>query len=381
MDFFQTLDVRDTPVSDSDIQCFNVTGTLRELLLECPEDLRKCPDSPGAQNQPKNNDSDDDSSSDESADDVDLEDEDESMTKPWDKNDDEPIKTESEDEDNSLDDDSDDEDDDSKDSRTRGNQSQVIQVILQDGNLEQVNNDPLQDNNFQVREMNGIRYMFGVINGGGPEEILQRSIEERNAEIIHIGSHSIPPSRPNERIPPPNPDGAVEPEAPAFVPSTASLSLSVSVSLTKRSRSRARAAALAAGLSGLQRSLSAATRSSSYSRPSRSSSSSIPLPVVTATIPPSSVEQPGPSRSQDGAGPSNRQPEQPNQEAASGSNNQQQMPEVGFRLNHGTGTVTISRIANPNQPWVVVTDRRTSGDAENPHLRSHSIQSPFFKMF
>uniref|UniRef100_A0A1B0DBC3 Uncharacterized protein n=1 Tax=Phlebotomus papatasi TaxID=29031 RepID=A0A1B0DBC3_PHLPP len=32
----ERLDVRETPISDSDIQCFNVTTTLRELLLERP---------------------------------------------------------------------------------------------------------------------------------------------------------------------------------------------------------------------------------------------------------------------------------------------------------------------------------------------------------
>lgn len=32
----ERLDVRETPISDSDIQCFNVTMTLKELLLECP---------------------------------------------------------------------------------------------------------------------------------------------------------------------------------------------------------------------------------------------------------------------------------------------------------------------------------------------------------
>lgn len=37
---FQILDIRDTPISDSDIQCFNITTTLRELLMECPEKLR-----------------------------------------------------------------------------------------------------------------------------------------------------------------------------------------------------------------------------------------------------------------------------------------------------------------------------------------------------
>lgn len=36
----QVLDIRDTPISDSDIQCFNITTSLRELLMECPEHLR-----------------------------------------------------------------------------------------------------------------------------------------------------------------------------------------------------------------------------------------------------------------------------------------------------------------------------------------------------
>lgn len=36
----ESLDIRDTPISDSDIQCFNITSTLRELLMECPIDLR-----------------------------------------------------------------------------------------------------------------------------------------------------------------------------------------------------------------------------------------------------------------------------------------------------------------------------------------------------
>lgn len=36
----EVLDLRNTPVSDSDIQCFNITSTLKELLLECPRNLR-----------------------------------------------------------------------------------------------------------------------------------------------------------------------------------------------------------------------------------------------------------------------------------------------------------------------------------------------------
>lgn len=36
----ESLDIRDTPISDSDIQCFNITTTLKELLMECPVDLR-----------------------------------------------------------------------------------------------------------------------------------------------------------------------------------------------------------------------------------------------------------------------------------------------------------------------------------------------------
>lgn len=34
------MDVRDTPISDSDIQCFNITSTLREILMECPIEFR-----------------------------------------------------------------------------------------------------------------------------------------------------------------------------------------------------------------------------------------------------------------------------------------------------------------------------------------------------
>ncbi|KAJ6637942.1 hypothetical protein Bhyg_10673, partial [Pseudolycoriella hygida] len=36
----ESLDIRNTPISDSDIQCFNITTTLKELLMECPENLR-----------------------------------------------------------------------------------------------------------------------------------------------------------------------------------------------------------------------------------------------------------------------------------------------------------------------------------------------------
>lgn len=34
------MDVRDTPIHDSDVQCFNITSTLREILMECPYNLR-----------------------------------------------------------------------------------------------------------------------------------------------------------------------------------------------------------------------------------------------------------------------------------------------------------------------------------------------------
>jgi hypothetical protein len=37
----EALDIRDTPVSDSDIQSFNMTKKLRELLLECPVGYRE----------------------------------------------------------------------------------------------------------------------------------------------------------------------------------------------------------------------------------------------------------------------------------------------------------------------------------------------------
>uniref|UniRef100_A0A182N8D4 F-box domain-containing protein n=1 Tax=Anopheles dirus TaxID=7168 RepID=A0A182N8D4_9DIPT len=36
----EVLDLRDTPISDSDISCFNTVQSLKELRLECPEHLR-----------------------------------------------------------------------------------------------------------------------------------------------------------------------------------------------------------------------------------------------------------------------------------------------------------------------------------------------------
>lgn len=36
----EVLDLRDTPISDSDVSCFNIVQTLKVLLLECPEHLR-----------------------------------------------------------------------------------------------------------------------------------------------------------------------------------------------------------------------------------------------------------------------------------------------------------------------------------------------------
>ncbi|XP_062560783.1 uncharacterized protein LOC134225042 isoform X2 [Armigeres subalbatus] len=36
----EVLDLRDTPISDSDVSCFNIVHSLKELLLECPEYLR-----------------------------------------------------------------------------------------------------------------------------------------------------------------------------------------------------------------------------------------------------------------------------------------------------------------------------------------------------
>lgn len=55
------MDIRDTPVSDSDIQCFNITTTLRELYIECPQHLRE----PKFVDSNKDSTDDDDSSDDD----------------------------------------------------------------------------------------------------------------------------------------------------------------------------------------------------------------------------------------------------------------------------------------------------------------------------
>lgn len=150
------MDIRDTPVTDSDIQCFNITTTLRELLMECPEHLRE-PATAAA------------TAADTESSDSEFEAEDEYKDTARDQNiiDDYLV----------SDGDSDDDDEmydkknggvnkEGEGSRSSGScsGSHVIQVILQNGILNQVRS---LDNEYRIREINGVRYMVGVVNGGG----------------------------------------------------------------------------------------------------------------------------------------------------------------------------------------------------------------------
>lgn len=172
----QSLDVRETALSDSDIQCFNITTTLRELLLECPSNLR----------EPVYDDSNKDSTDDEGSNN-DTEDDD-IHNNPLKSFDSESILSTSEEENNANgDSDSDDDDDDDNDqpddnvqAEAAPPQNHFIHVFVRNGNMEDVNNDT------RMRELNNLRYMVGVLNGTGAPAVLQRQLQEREEEQAQI---------------------------------------------------------------------------------------------------------------------------------------------------------------------------------------------------
>lgn len=163
---FQSLDVRDTQVSDSDIQCFNITSSLREILMECPPHLRE----KVSDKNPSEAIANDAVGAGSSKDIV------ENSTATADKSTESDIETGSE-----MDgEDSDDEEDGADDknganeenanengSAASSNQNHYIQVIIQDGNLVNVNNGHIPSDQMNRAIGNGLRYMVGVVNGEG----------------------------------------------------------------------------------------------------------------------------------------------------------------------------------------------------------------------
>lgn len=196
------MDFRDTPVSDSDIQCFNITTTLREILLECPPNLRDKSSDKNPSESVANN---DEPEAGPSKDIV------ENATPTAEKSTESDVETGSEldgeeSEDESVADDKNgahDENANDNDSAACSNQNHYIQVIIHDGNLVNVNNGHIPTDQMQRSRANGLRYMVGVVNGEGklifiifiiefrskksetnsilgPADVLQRHIEERH---------------------------------------------------------------------------------------------------------------------------------------------------------------------------------------------------------
>lgn len=184
------MDVRDTPISDSDIQCFNITLTLREILLDCPAELRETY-----------------ATSDETISDTDDNEPYEMVARNdktvHGKHSDEEnhnhkkngksqkcnasilSDTESEsDEESECSSDSEDGNSDDENGRAKAasddtdspNQAHCIQVILQNGRMIQVNAERSNESDNQMREQNGLRCVIGIINGRGmmnPDQFVQ----------------------------------------------------------------------------------------------------------------------------------------------------------------------------------------------------------------
>lgn len=165
------MDVRDTPITDSDIQCFNVTTTLREILMDCPVGLRIDSDASTVEMS-----DDDDSES--------FEPEPKATGSATNKNQkhrSSAIPTDSESESESEEDsdcssDSEDGNSDGEDgaAKTSGNneeanapQAQCIQVILQNGRMINVNAERSCEKENSIRSPNALRCVIGIINGRG----------------------------------------------------------------------------------------------------------------------------------------------------------------------------------------------------------------------
>lgn len=178
------MDVRDTPISDSDIQCFNITSTLREILMECPIEFRDqyCSTEtasdtddgePFEVNPQEDKDSSKESQSNEQKpssrkevesqrhidDSIDSESESDSAEES-------ECSTDSEDGDSGG------EDGAAKVSGTNDDtnpphQAHCIQVVLQNGRMINVNAERSNDFENPLRETNGLRCVIGIINGRG----------------------------------------------------------------------------------------------------------------------------------------------------------------------------------------------------------------------
>lgn len=182
----QYLDVRDTPITDSDIQCFNVTSTLREILMDCPDSLRL--DSDNLASTDDDDDDDDDYDDNEplepNAGDISMDVSNGSndannhskqmpdiSDSDSDSNDESECSTDSEDGMDGGSGAGGAEDGSAKASGSNDDagapQAHCIQVILQNGRMINVNAERSNDPENAMRGPNSLRCVIGIINGRG----------------------------------------------------------------------------------------------------------------------------------------------------------------------------------------------------------------------
>lgn len=142
------MDLRETPITDSDIQCFNIIKSLRELLLECPKHMRE---SPKPQEQAELG------GSAESEDDENKE-----REENEDSND-----LDSEESSDSEDDNEDREEKLKSDSPSTATSGQFVEFVVQNGSWTMMNTGNIPEEAYQRRgrELNGLRYLISVSDG------------------------------------------------------------------------------------------------------------------------------------------------------------------------------------------------------------------------
>lgn len=189
---FKYLDVRDTPISDSDIQCFNITSTLREILMDCPVEFREnymsTDETPSDTDdseayEPRFRNSDTIEGSEKHFDDKNEQNSNSNKNSETHRRDDSIVsetESESEDESDYSTDSEDGNSDDGEDggSKVSGNNDDAnaphqasIQVIFQNGRMINVNAERSSDFDSPMRETNGLHCVIGIINGRGIRKI------------------------------------------------------------------------------------------------------------------------------------------------------------------------------------------------------------------
>lgn len=146
-------------MSDSDILCFNVTTTLREILMECPPHLRDKTSNGNPNVAAVENDAAAGSSKAIA----------ESSTAKPEQSTESDVETGSEMDGEDSEEEEENIEDDKNDANAigEGSAASLIELIIQDGNLVNVSNGHIRSDQEQRTRANGLRYMVGVVNGGG----------------------------------------------------------------------------------------------------------------------------------------------------------------------------------------------------------------------